>query len=153
MKIDRLEHDEDDFMKNAKKVFHTDSMKSPLIAAAFVDIGPLKAKMTNHIFTRGFQYFYEFLLNVIEDRKNNQEKFEDFIDNTSEAVLEVSKEVNGVKVAAFSKEQATEIIVAQVNILFFFQWRDYSSNVFNDFYGDHSRSSFYWPDSIQRRQC
>ena len=38
-----------------------------------VDIGPLKAKMTNHIFTRGFQYFYEFLLNVIEDRKNNQE--------------------------------------------------------------------------------
>ena len=49
----------------------------------------------------------------------NTQTFNDFIEITREAVSGISVEKNGVKRAAFSEEEAIEIIVAQVSFLLY----------------------------------
>lgn len=59
------------------------------------------------------KYMVDLVVKVIEERKQSNQVYNDFIETGTEAVQEVTKLIDGKKVPAFTKEETDEIIVAQ----------------------------------------
>jgi len=127
MTIDDLDSEDNVFLKNATALTQNKVGTSPLILLPFIFTGIL-AKLSSRMFvTKEFMYFIDTVVNVIEDRKKSQTKYNDFIEAGTEAILEVTKEVNGKKVQVFTLDEVEELIVAQ-SVLFLIAGNDTTAN-------------------------
>lgn len=127
MTIDDLDSEDNVFLKNATALTQNKIGTSPLILLPFIFSGIL-AKLSSRMFvTKEFMYFIDTVVNVVEDRKKSQTKYNDFIEAGTEAILEVTKEVNGKKVQVFTLDEVEELIVAQ-SVLFLIAGNDTTAN-------------------------
>jgi len=109
MKIENLDSEENDFMKNAAAVFGSNVGTSPAILVLAI-AGVLSEMFGDQLFiTKEFKYFFSVLENIINDRRESKRVYYDFIELTREAVSDMSKK----GVDTFTNEDVDEIVIAQ----------------------------------------
>jgi len=95
MTIENLGGKDDPFMENAKVIFNPELSKTPLILLPF-SFPKLLSRFNEKIFfSKEFKFFTDVLENMVNEREKSKQKYHDFIEVATEAVLGHSKEVSG----------------------------------------------------------
>jgi len=117
LNIDNLGSEDDPFLTNAQAAFNADALKSPSIVMPFIFRGKLMEFLAEKfLISKEEMYLLNLIVKVIEERKGSTQTYNDFIATGTEAIQEITKEVDGKRVAAFTQEETDEIIVAQSDI-------------------------------------
>nr|CAH0100173.1 unnamed protein product [Daphnia galeata] len=116
LKIDTLGNKDDPFIANAQFVFNPPTNKTPLILLPFMypklfsTFGYFTERL---IVTEEMKFFFKLLENVLKERSQSNEKFNDFIEAADEAISEYTKVVDGKSVPMWSREIIDEILMGQ----------------------------------------
>ncbi|XP_046449634.1 cytochrome P450 3A14-like [Daphnia pulex] len=117
LKIDTLGEKNDPFTKNAHNIFSPAANKTPVILLPYMYPGmfSLFGLLTERlvIVTKEMKFFFKLLENVLKDRLESKQKFNDFIELADEAISEYTKEVDGKTVPMWTREAIHEIIMGQ----------------------------------------
>nr|QST15047.1 CYP360A7 protein [Diaphanosoma celebensis] len=116
MTIENLGEKDDPFMKNAQVVFSPPVNKSPVILLPFVFPKLASLIGEKYLISKEFSFFFDLLINVVNDRANTKEEYHDFIQVATDSIMEITKESNGTTVPAFTREEVDEIVIAQASI-------------------------------------
>ncbi|XP_046646973.1 cytochrome P450 3A24-like [Daphnia pulicaria] len=113
MTIDNLGEKDDPFLTKAKVVFSNPANKSPLILLPFMLPNLLAFIGGNAFFPKEFDFFINILEGLIKQRYNSPEKYNDFVEVATEAIMEHTKTVNGKQVPIWNREEVDEIVTSQ----------------------------------------
>ncbi|XP_046636806.1 cytochrome P450 3A2-like [Daphnia pulicaria] len=113
LKIETLGNEDDTFIKNAQHVLNPPTNRSPIVLLPLL-FPTLFLMFAERIFlTKEMTFFFDLLENVLRERSQSKEKFNDFIEMADEAISDFTKEVDGKTVPMWSREEIDEIIIAQ----------------------------------------
>ncbi|XP_046646974.1 cytochrome P450 3A24-like [Daphnia pulicaria] len=113
MAIDNLGEKDDPFMTKAKVLFSPPANKSPLILLPFMLPNVLGFVGESIFFPKEFDFFINILEGLIKQRSNSTEKYHDFVEVATEAILEHTKTVDGKQVPIWTREEVDEIVTSQ----------------------------------------
>ncbi|XP_046449635.1 cytochrome P450 3A14-like [Daphnia pulex] len=116
LKIDTLGNEDDPFVNNAKFVFHSTANKTPAAILPFMypNFVSTFAYFTEPlIVTKEMKFFFKLLEDVLKDRVQSNEKFNDFIEAADEAISAFTKVVDGKTVPMWNRETIDEILMGQ----------------------------------------
>ncbi|XP_046636783.1 cytochrome P450 3A14-like isoform X1 [Daphnia pulicaria] len=119
LKIDTLGNKDDPFITNAQFVLNPPTTKTPFIVLPFMypDFFCKFAYLTERLLvTKEMKFFFKLLEDVLNDRLQSNEKFNDFIEVLDEAISEFTKEVDGKTVPMWTREAIDEIIMGQSTV-------------------------------------
>nr|CAH0100563.1 unnamed protein product [Daphnia galeata] len=113
LKIDNLGDKDDPFIKNAQFIFNPPTMKTPLILLPFM-YPKLFSMVGESLFvTKQLKFFLQLLENMLRERAQSEQKYNDFIEVADEAISEFTKKVDGKPVPMWSPEEIKEIVMGQ----------------------------------------
>jgi len=127
LEIENLDEKQNVFMEKARLAFQQPINTSPMILALFLLPETLIKWANILVFKDGFQFFMDFMENLVADRSKSNQKFHDFPEAASESVSAYTKEENGKTVPMWSNEEIKEIVTAQ-SVLFLLAGFDTTAN-------------------------
>ncbi|XP_046449638.1 cytochrome P450 3A14-like [Daphnia pulex] len=116
LKLDTLGSKDDPFINNAKFVFNQSTNKTPAVLLPFMypKLFSALGSFAERLFvTKQLKFFFKLLENVLKERSQSNEKFNDFIELADEAISEFTKEVDGKTVPMWTREAIDEIVMGQ----------------------------------------
>ncbi|XP_057380168.1 cytochrome P450 3A41-like [Daphnia carinata] len=113
MTIDNLNGKDNEFMTKAKAVFSPPANKSPLIMIPFTFPNLMATFADRIFFPKEFEFFTNLLTDLIQQRSNSTEKYHDFVEVATNAIMEYTKTVNGKEMPMWDREEVDEIVISQ----------------------------------------
>nr|CAH0100172.1 unnamed protein product [Daphnia galeata] len=116
LNIDTLGNKDDPFIQNAQFVLNPPINKSPFVTLLFMypnfltSLGSIAERL---FITKELKFFFQLLENILKERSQSQEKFNDFIEMADEAISEFTKEIDGKTVPMWPREEIDEILMGQ----------------------------------------
>jgi cytochrome P450 len=113
MKIDNLGEKDDEFMRRAQAVFSPPANRSPIVMLPFAIPRLMQYLGERIFFSEDFKFFTDLMENLILERSQSTQKYHDFVEVATEAIMDYTKEENGKKVPMWEREEVDEIVAAQ----------------------------------------
>jgi len=128
MHIDNLDAKDNIFMQKATQTFTSPANRSPLVMFIFL-LPETIVKWANILIINngGFQFFCDFMANLIEDRSKSNQKFHDFPEMATESFSAFTKQENGKTVPMWNTEEINEYVAAQ-SVIFLLAGFDTTAN-------------------------